>query len=117
MLINTIHGLKDAADLARTLGFEDRPDKLAIWVEWRLEGELVRRDAFPLFKNCEDPVSTAIGPVPRAHLARTIELTDSPTDIAVAVVWRLDGVLVKRDANVIVKEISVEASAVAAALG
>lgn len=35
-MINTTHGLKYESDLARTLGFEDRPGEFVVWVEWRL---------------------------------------------------------------------------------
>ena len=49
-LIHTTHGLREEATLARTVGFEDRPTEFVIWVEWRLEGELVRRDAHVVLK-------------------------------------------------------------------
>lgn len=37
-MIKTTHGLKDEAELARTVGFEDRPGEFVVWVEWRLMG-------------------------------------------------------------------------------
>lgn len=48
--INTIHGLLDELALARTVGFEDRPNEFVVWVEWRLGTELVRRDAHCILK-------------------------------------------------------------------
>jgi hypothetical protein len=48
--INTTHGLVDEQLLARTVGFEDRPNEFVIWVEWRLNDELVRRDAHLVLK-------------------------------------------------------------------
>jgi hypothetical protein len=48
--INTTHGLVDESRLARTVGFEDRPTEFVVWVEWRLDGELVRRDAHCILK-------------------------------------------------------------------
>lgn len=49
-LINTIHGPVEESQLARTVGFEDRPSEFVIWVEWRLSDELVRRDAHVVLK-------------------------------------------------------------------
>jgi hypothetical protein len=49
-LINTTHGLLEEATLARTVGFEDRPNEFVVWVEWRLGEELVRRDAHCILK-------------------------------------------------------------------
>ena len=48
--IQTTVGLKDAAELVKTVGFEDRPDEFVVWVEWRFDGELVRRDAHLILK-------------------------------------------------------------------
>lgn len=48
--INTIHGLMDEAMLARTVGFEDRPNEFVVWVEWKLGDEIVRRDAHVILK-------------------------------------------------------------------
>lgn len=48
--INTTHGLVEEADLARTVGFEDRPGEFVVWAEWRRGGELVRRDAHVILK-------------------------------------------------------------------
>ena len=36
--IVTTHGLVDEATLARTTGFEDRPNEYVVWVEWRIHG-------------------------------------------------------------------------------
>lgn len=49
-LINTTHGPLDETTLARTVGFEDRPNEFVVWVEWRLGDELVRRDAHVILK-------------------------------------------------------------------
>jgi hypothetical protein len=68
-LIKTTHGLKDESDLARTVGFEDRPDEFVVWLEFRLpahadcvicanpenpqpigDSVLVRRDAHVILK-------------------------------------------------------------------
>lgn len=49
-LINTIHGPIEESTLARTVGFEDRPDEFVVWVEWRHETTLVRRDAHVILK-------------------------------------------------------------------
>lgn len=49
-VITTTKGPVEEAALARTVGFEDRPNEFVIWVEWRLEGELVRRDAHLILK-------------------------------------------------------------------
>ncbi len=49
-LLNTTHGPLEAATLARTLGFEERPNEFVVWVEWRLGDELVRRDAHLILK-------------------------------------------------------------------
>ena len=50
-LIHTTHGPVEDTQLARTVGFEDRPTEFVVWVEWRLEGELVRRDAHVILKD------------------------------------------------------------------
>ena len=62
-LVYTIHGDVDDALLARTVGFEERPDEFVVWVEYRLavdgyaangvvsqRGDLVRRDAHVILK-------------------------------------------------------------------
>lgn len=48
--IRTTRGPVDESALARTVGFEDRPGEFVVWVEWRLDGELVRRDAHVILK-------------------------------------------------------------------
>lgn len=49
--ILTTRGWMDEADLARTVGFEDRPYEFVIWVEWKAsDGELVKRDAHVVLK-------------------------------------------------------------------
>ena len=49
-MINTTHGLLDPATLKRTIGFDEDPQSYTVWVEWRLNGELVRRDAWCIVK-------------------------------------------------------------------
>lgn len=51
MQIHTTLGLQDETLLARTVGFEDRPNEFVVWVEWRLDAELVRRDAHVIVKH------------------------------------------------------------------
>jgi hypothetical protein len=48
--ILTTRGLIDEAELARTVGFEDRPAEFVVWAEWRLGQELVKRDAHVIIK-------------------------------------------------------------------
>ena len=36
MRIRTTHGVLEESRLARTVGFEDRPDEFVVWIEWRL---------------------------------------------------------------------------------
>ena len=50
MLINTTHGPLEEHELARTLGFEERPNEFVVWIEYRLGDELVRRDAHVILK-------------------------------------------------------------------
>lgn len=49
-LIRTTHGILEESALARTVGFEDRPNEMVVWVEWRLDDELVRRDCHVILK-------------------------------------------------------------------
>jgi hypothetical protein len=74
-MINTTHGPVDEQQLARTVGFEDRPAEFVVWVEWRMLSHadcaicanpenpqpangavLVRRDAHVILK---EPTVTA----------------------------------------------------------
>jgi len=48
--ILTTHGDVDESQLARTVGFEERPTEFVVWVEYRLDGELVRRDCHVILK-------------------------------------------------------------------
>lgn len=62
--IKTTLGLMDESDLARTVGFEDRPNEFVVWVEWRYQGELVRRDAHVVLKEASaiaDALAAQIG--------------------------------------------------------
>lgn len=66
-MINTTQGPMDEALLARTVIFEDRPTEFVVAVEWRFEGELVRRDAHVILKD-PSPIATAI----IGHAARDV---------------------------------------------
>ena len=57
--INTIHGPLEESTLARTVGFEERPREFVVWVEWRKDDELVRRDAHLILKE-PSVVATAL---------------------------------------------------------
>ena len=50
-MLMTAQGLLDEAQLKRTIGFEEDAQSLTVWVEWRLNGELVRRDAWCIVKD------------------------------------------------------------------
>lgn len=108
--VHTTKGLLPISVLARTVGVEDRPDKIVLWVQWWLTEELVRQESYSLPKELADPVYTTHGMVPRATLSRRIELTDNPTDIAVVVKWYLGEELVRTDPNVVLKYPAVFAS-------
>jgi hypothetical protein len=129
-MINTTYGELDESTLNRSVILEDRPTEMVVLVRWQLPagvndrdaqgpekfGELVRQDAFPLPKEAGPDVSTTLGMVPFSQLKRVVELEDAAQELVVAVVWTKDGVLVRRDAHVILKQPSVEAAGVAAAL-
>ena len=83
-MITTTHGPLEESQLARTVGFEDRPSEFVVWVEWRLLGH---DDA-----NC---VVCGDAGNPRPDAA---------------------GVLVRRDAHLILKQASVVADAIAGGL-
>jgi hypothetical protein len=60
-LMNTTHGPLEESTLARTVGFEDRPNEFVVWVEWRLGDELVRRDAHVILKHASVIADALIG--------------------------------------------------------
>jgi hypothetical protein len=60
-LINTIHGALEETTLARTVGFEDRPNEFVVWVEWKLADELVRRDAHVILKQASVVADAIVG--------------------------------------------------------
>jgi len=62
-------------------------------------------------------INTTKGPVDESALARTVGFEDRPAEFVVWVEWRLGSELVRRDAHVILKEPSVVADALAAAVG
>jgi hypothetical protein len=51
-LISTTKGIIEESLLSRVVGIDDRSNAndIAVWIEWRLEGELVRRDAWVTLK-------------------------------------------------------------------
>ena len=117
MIEATYVGMSES-DLERTLGFEDRPELLVVWIEWRDEGQvLIHREAYPLPKDTTELIQTTQGLTARSLMIRTIELVDVPNEIAVVVVWRLNGEVVRRNAHVILKQASVVATASAASVG
>jgi hypothetical protein len=111
--LNTTKGLVDESSLQRTLGFEDRPDQYVVWIHWKLDGELVRAEAYPLLKSSGDTLVTSHGELPAASLVRTIELLDLQSEIVVVEVYRLGEEIVKRSPHVILKQASVVADAIA----
>jgi hypothetical protein len=128
-LIATTRGTLAESDLHRTVVLEDRPDHFAVLVRYQLPhadgrvglgsdqfGEVVRQDAFRLPKETGPDIFTTLGILPASALERTVELLDRAQEIVVAVVWKHEGELVRRDAHVILKEPTTEAAAVAAAL-
>jgi hypothetical protein len=60
-LIYTTKGDVEESTLAKTTGFEDRPDEYVIWVEWKLGDELVRRDAHVVLKRSSAVASAIAG--------------------------------------------------------
>lgn len=60
-LINTIHGPIEESTLARTVGFEDRPNEFVVWVEWKRADELVRRDAHVILKQPSVTADALVG--------------------------------------------------------
>jgi hypothetical protein len=62
-LMNTTHGLVEESTLARTVGFEDRPNEFVVWVEWRMGEELVRRDAHVILKRPGEEAQAVLGAI------------------------------------------------------
>jgi hypothetical protein len=62
-LINTTRGPIEEHDLARKLGFEENPNEFVVWIEYRYEGELVRRDAHVIQKNPLPIANTLAGAI------------------------------------------------------
>lgn len=121
MQIATTRGPMDVERLERIVGFEDRPNDGALWVEFRIKGdesrELVRRDAFRIQKQTGAEIPTTLGLMPREALTRAVELEDNPGEMVVAEVFKLAGEVVHRSAHVVLKQAGVEAEGVAAAIG
>jgi hypothetical protein len=136
LLITTTHGALEESTLFRSVIVEDRPTEIVVLVRWQLPtrpapehqpaaqyGEIVRNEAYTLPKDTgvRSPagvveVFTIHGLQPASAIARTVELTDTENEIVVAVLWRKDDEVVRRDAHVILKRPSVEAAGIAAAL-
>ena len=128
MMINTTIGLVDEHELLRTVGLEDRPMQLVVWIEYRTLGlprtehrdlPLVRRDVFAANKELSDELLTTEGVIAMADLDRTLELRTLDTDVSVGTVYRRRGqdTIIRRDAWVIALKAPVDASGVAASLG
>jgi hypothetical protein len=60
-------------------------------------------------------ITTTHGPLEETTLARTVGLEDRPREFVIWVEWRLGDELVRRDAHVVLKEVSVAADLVAGA--
>jgi len=123
MKIATTRGVMDLDELERIVGLEDRPAEMALWVEFRVKGDpsrdLVRRDAFRVQKQTGDVITTTLGPMPRTMFARVVEVEDNENEMVVAEVFkdRATGAIVHRSVHVVLKQASVEATGVAAAIG
>jgi hypothetical protein len=136
LLITTTQGELEESTLFRSVIVEDRPTELVAFVRWQLPtltapenqpaakyGAIVRHEAYELPKEVGEvtangvvEIITILGMQPVSALVRTVELTDTDTEIVVAVLWRKDGEIVKRSANTILKRPGVEAAGIAAAL-
>lgn len=117
-IIQTTEGPMELSALRRTPVVEDRPDCFALLVRYEHGGVVVRQDAFRLPKQDGEDIPTIYGPMPRAALRRLVEFADNPDEMAVAEVFTLpSGELVHRSVHVVMKEPSVAAAGVAAALG
>ena len=115
-MIRTTQGDLDESALARTLGFEDRPDTYVLWVEWRHDNVLVRRDAFPSTKTLGPVILTSEGELPADALVRCVELYDLPNEVVLVEIYRRGDDIVKRSAHVILKRASTVATALAASI-
>ena len=115
--IYTTKGLLPESELLRTVGVEDRPNTLVLWIKWHLADELVRQESYPLHKETSDVVHTTRGWLKASALKRTIELTENLDDYAVCVTWRVDHEAVRTDINVVTKSPTVVASSSAAGWG
>ena len=62
-------------------------------------------------------INTTKGLVEESTLARTVGFEDRPAEFVIWVEWRIGAELVRRDAHVVLKEPSVVADALAAAIG
>lgn len=97
--------------------FEDRPDCYALIRTWKRGDQTVHEERFRIPKETGPTLFTTRGEIDRRLAGDPVfELTDSPTDTALAVIWRIDGEIVRREAHVVLRA-GVEAAAVAAALG
>lgn len=63
-VLNTTKGPMSEADLSRTLTFTENDNEFAVAIEYRLAGELVRRDAHVILKEASvvaDALAASIG--------------------------------------------------------
>lgn len=61
--IRTTLGVVAEDSLQRTVGFEDRPSEFVVWVEWRRDGVIVRRDAHVILKEPSVVADAIVGGV------------------------------------------------------
>lgn len=71
-LITTTRGPVDETLLARTLGFEERPNEFVVWIEYRIDTELVRRDAHVILKHYVDGAEAVVGALGQSRAAELI---------------------------------------------
>jgi hypothetical protein len=83
--------------MSRIVILEDNAEAFVLRIQ---DGLTEQRYTEP--KTVGDPIWTTRGHLPAAELTRTVELTDRPTDVSVATVFRTtDGEIVRRDVWVI----------------
>jgi hypothetical protein len=98
-----------------TIGLEDRPDGLVVWIERGSSTQRFRNDA--LAKPTTATILTVHGERPVSSLRRVLELCDGEQDVSVVVAWyAASGEQVRRDVWVIAKRPSVIGAALAASL-
>lgn len=113
-LLTTTEGEIDVDQLAKTVGFESRPELHVIWIEWRREGRLVRRDTFgnPKTGLGVTVIYTTKGELPVDQLVKIEIFEERTLAYLVRTEWRLGdeaGELVREDRWCCVKDAGVVA--------